>query len=77
MNEIERMNASMIQIETTSGRNLSRFNLGFEFAGELAHGLSLQLQTQGIIDNTVENGISQGRIWDLWVPLVNGELGSK
>ena len=48
-----------------------------EGTGELAHGFTLEGKAEGIMDDAVEDGIGEGGILNLRVPLVDGELGGK
>jgi hypothetical protein len=48
-----------------------------EGTGELTHGFALEGKPKGIMDNAVEDGIREGGILNLRMPLVDGELGGK
>ena len=43
----------------------------------LAHGSPFELNAVGIVDQTIQDGISGGRISDLLMPVGDGELGGE
>jgi hypothetical protein len=43
-------------------------------AGDPSHALSSHDDAVGVVDETIENGVGEGRIADDLVPLVGGDL---
>lgn len=49
----------------------------FKLTGQFAHGFALEGESQGVMNNTVEDGIGEGGILNLLMPVFDGELRGK
>lgn len=56
---------------------ISALRLRLKFTGQLTHRLTLERESDSVMNNAVKNGIREGGILDLWMPLWDWNLGDK